>query len=162
MVLYTNFAVQRNKCFQINHRFHLITFVFWSILTNFLWARFKIQDFFSLKFELKTSPFLPLYCKVGTPSEKISTHLMLVEDLIHQPKWWLIICGQKSTFPCKLGWANVSQFAKGQKISKKKYVVLDSSKKRTLGQFYVLKNAPAFVFWKNPGRHNLLLRFTDL
>jgi hypothetical protein len=51
---------------------------------------------------------------------------------------------------------------KGQIISKKKYVVLDSSKKRTLGQFYVLKNAPAFVFWKNPGRHNLLLRFTDL
>ena len=23
------------------------------------------------------------------------------------------------------------------------------------------KIAPAFVFWKNPGRHNLLLRFTD-
>ena len=53
-------------------------------------------------------------------------------------------------------------FTKGQKISEKKYVVLDSSKKRTLGQFYVLKIAPAFVFWKNPGRHNLLLRFTDL
>ena len=51
---------------------------------------------------------------------------------------------------------------KGQKISKRKYVVLDSSKKRTLGQFYVLKIAPVFVFWKNPGRHNLLLRFTDL
>ena len=51
---------------------------------------------------------------------------------------------------------------KGQKISKKKYVVLDSSKNRTLGQSYVLKIAPAFIFWKNPGRHNLLLRFTDL
>ena len=52
--------------------------------------------------------------------------------------------------------------SKGQKILKKIYVVLDSSKKRTLGQFYVLKIAPAFIFWKNPGRHNLLLRFTDL
>ena len=31
-----------------------------------------------------------------------------------------------------------------------------------LGHFYVLKNALAFVFWKNPGRHNLFLRFTDL
>ena len=29
-------------------------------------------------------------------------------------------------------------------------------------QFYILKIAPAFVFWKNPGHHNLLLRFTDL
>ena len=29
-------------------------------------------------------------------------------------------------------------------------------------EFYALKNAPAFVFWKNPGGHNLLLRFTDL
>ena len=48
------------------------------------------------------------------------------------------------------------------RISQKKYAVLDSSKKRTLGQFYVLKIAPAFVFWKNPGCHNLLLRFTDL
>ena len=54
------------------------------------------------------------------------------------------------------------QNTKGQKFSKKKYVVLDSSKKPTLGQFYVLKIAPSFVFWKNPGRHNLLLRFTDL
>ena len=44
----------------------------------------------------------------------------------------------------------------------KKNVVLYSSKKRTMGQFYVLKIAPAFIFWKNPGRHNLLLRFTDL
>ena len=33
--------------------------------------------------------------------------------------------------------------AKGQKISKKKYVVLDSSKIRMLGQFYALKIAPA-------------------
>ena len=38
--------------------------------------------------------------------------------------------------------------AKGQKISKKKkYVVLDSSKIRMLGQFYALKIAPAFVFF---------------
>ena len=44
--------------------------------------------------------------------------------------------------------------SKGQKIAKKKYVVLYSSKKRTLGQFYVLKIAQALVFWKNPGRHN--------
>ena len=42
----------------------------------------------------------------------------------------------------------------------KKYVVLDSSKKRTLGQFSVHKIAPVFIFWKNPGRHDLLLRFT--
>ena len=46
--------------------------------------------------------------------------------------------------------------------SRKKYDVLDSSKKRTLGHFSVHKNAPAFVFGKNPGRHNLLLRFSDL
>ena len=52
--------------------------------------------------------------------------------------------------------------SKGQKILKKKYVVLDSSQKRTLGQFCVLKIDQVFVFWKNPGRHDLLLRFTDL
>ena len=46
--------------------------------------------------------------------------------------------------------------------SRKKYDVLDSSKKRTLGHLYVLKNAPAFVFWKNPGRHNLLSGLSDL
>ena len=32
---------------------------------------------------------------------------------------------------------------------------------RVLGQFFVLKNAPAFVFWKNSGRHNFLLKLTD-
>ena len=46
--------------------------------------------------------------------------------------------------------------------SRKKYAVLDSSKKRTLGKFSVYKIDPAFIFWKNPGWHNLLLRFTDL
>ena len=44
----------------------------------------------------------------------------------------------------------LSQF-KSQKISK-----------RMLRQVYVLKIAQAFGFWKNPGCHNLLLRFTDL
>ena len=53
-------------------------------------------------------------------------------------------------------------FTKGQKIFEKKHVVLDSSKKQTLGQSYALKITPAFIFWKNLGRHNLLLRFTDL
>ena len=56
---------------------------------------------------------------------------------------------------------NQNKHTKGQK-SLKKIVVLESSKKRTLGQFYELKIAPVFVFWKNPVRHNLLLRFTDL
>ena len=36
--------------------------------------------------------------------------------------------------------------SKGQKILKKKYVVLDSFKKRTLGQFCVLKIDQVFVF----------------
>ena len=92
---------------------------------------------------------------MNTTSEKISTHLMLVEDLIHQPKWWLIICGQKSTIPCKLGWANVSttisQFAKGQKISKKKYVILDSSKNEYWGNS---------IYWKLP-QHSFFGRIQD-
>ena len=37
--------------------------------------------------------------------------------------------------------------------SRKKYVVLDSSKKRMRGKFYVLKIARAVVFWKNPEQH---------
>ena len=51
---------------------------------------------------------------------------------------------------------------KVSKSQKKIYNVLDSSKKRTLGQFYLLINAPVFFFLKNPERHNMLLRFTDL
>ena len=51
---------------------------------------------------------------------------------------------------------------KVSKSQKKIYNVLDSSKKRTLGQFYLLINAPVFFFSKNPERHNMLLRFTDL
>ena len=41
----------------------------------------------------------------------------------------------------------------------KKKVVLDSSKKRSLGLFYVLKNVPAFVFLENLGKY---IFFRDL
>ena len=51
--------------------------------------------------------------------------------------------------------------AKGQEISKANCGDLDSSKKQTLGQFYVQKIAPAFVCWKNPGQH-FFSRFSDL
>ena len=37
-------------------------------------------------------------------------------------------------------------------------LILDSSKKGTLGQFSVHKIAPAFVFWKNPGQHIIFFR----
>ena len=46
--------------------------------------------------------------------------------------------------------------------SRKKICCPGFFKKRMLGQFYVLKITPAFVSWKNPGHHNLFLRFTDL
>ena len=57
--------------------------------------------------------------------------------------------------------------SKGQKISKKKLLSWILPKNKRWGNFmrypfYVLIIAPASVFWKNPGRHNLLLRFTDL
>ena len=54
-----------------------------------------------------------------------------------------------------------STFILGPKVSKsrKKYVVLDSPKKRTLGHFSVNKNAPAFVFLEN--LNIFFLRFTD-
>ena len=59
-------------------------------------------------------------------------------------------------------WGIVCYCSKGQKILKEIYVVLDSSKKQTLGQFYVLKIDPTFVFWKNLGQHIFFLRFSDL
>ena len=51
---------------------------------------------------------------------------------------------------------------KVSKSRKKKYVVLDSPIKGTLGHFYVLKNAPAFGFLENLGQHFFFVRFTDL
>ena len=54
---------------------------------------------------------------------------------------------------------NISM-TKGHKISKKKCCPGFFQKTNT-GAILCLKIAPAFVFWKNPGRHNLLLRFTD-
>ena len=44
-------------------------------------------------------------------------------------------------------------------MSKRKYVVLDSPKKRKLGHFYVLKNAPVFLKLENLGQH---IFFRDL
>ena len=55
---------------------------------------------------------------------------------------------------------------KGQSISKKRYDVLDSSKKRT--KFTILSTEGtqdsefSSFYWKNEGCNNLLLRFTDL
>ena len=43
----------------------------------------------------------------------------------------------------------ILELLKVSKSRKKKYIVLDSPKKQTLGHFYVLKNAPAFVFLEN-------------
>ena len=39
--------------------------------------------------------------------------------------------------------------AKGQKISKANYGVLNSPKKQTLGKFALHKIIPTFVFWEN-------------
>ena len=50
---------------------------------------------------------------------------------------------------------------KGQKISKKNMLSWILPKLNT-GAILCTENCPASVFWKNPGRHNLLLRFTDL
>ena len=58
----------------------------------------------------------------------------------------------------------LSEIKLSLKVSKsqKKYVVLDSPKKRTLGHFSVHKHAPAFVSLENLGQHNFFSRFTDL
>ena len=72
------------------------------------------------------------------------------------------IYSEKATKFCKISTADLS-ITKGQKILKKKYVVLDSSKKRTLGQFSVNKIALAFGFFrKNSGKHIFFSRFSDL
>ena len=49
----------------------------------------------------------------------------------------------------------LSEIKLSLKVSKsqKKYVVLDSPKKRTLGHFSVHKNASAFVFLENLGQY---------
>ena len=47
----------------------------------------------------------------------------------------------------------ITAIVKVSKSRKRIYVVIDSPKKRTLGHFYVLKNAPAFVFLENLGQH---------
>ena len=54
---------------------------------------------------------------------------------------------------------NRGYLVKVSKSRKEKYAFLDSPKKRTQGHFYVLKNAPAFVFLENLGQH---IFFRDL
>ena len=69
-------------------------------------------------------------------------------------------CPDEIDYP--YSFSKISILLKVSKSPKKKYGALDPSKKRMMGQSYVLRIAPAFVFWKNPGRHDLLLRLADL
>ncbi len=51
---------------------------------------------------------------------------------------------------------------KGQLISKGLFCLLKFFQKRKLGQFYVLKISPMFVFWKNRGDQKVFSKLTEL
>ena len=102
-------------------------------IKNFgVWIRYDSRSGTYMYREYRRDPMLPRY---GSPSPRSCPRYLF--------KVKRVISGNVLLRPqfCLL---------KVRKSRKKKYVVLDYSEKWTLGQFYVLEIAPAFVFWKNP------------
>ena len=146
------------------HRFIMRVFLF--TLTNVPW---QVGNFLFKWVSLRNSSLPPTLC-VLIFLLIFNQHFTLFKVEKYQKVFWCPLYLQRNrpkilelteTFTWS-SWQSISLTIQRSENLEKKIVVLDSSKKWTLGQFYVLIIPPAFVFWKNPGRHYLLLRFTDL